>query len=174
MRLSPAVEKYVLHWGEMGTRWGTNRTVAQIHALLYLSPEPLRADEICDLLSVARSNVSTSIRELQSYGLVRMAHELGDRRDYFESIYDVWELFRVIIEQRKQRELNPTLSMLRSCAEDVAKEKDTDPVTKERIRNMLEFVENTSSWYEQIREIPAGTLNKLMKLGTKITKLVKG
>ena len=173
MQLSPAVEKYVLHWGEMGTRWGTNRTVAQIHALLYLSPEPLRADEICELLSVARSNVSTSIRELQSYGLVRMAHELGDRRDYFESIYDVWELFRVIIEQRKQRELNPTLTMLRSCAADVAKEKDTDPVTKERIRNMLDFVENTSSWYEQIREIPADTLTKLMKLGTKITKLVK-
>ena len=103
MKLSPAVEKYVLHWGEMGTRWGTNRTVAQIQALLYLSPEPLRADQIVDALSVARSNVSTSIRELQSYGLVRMTHVLGDRRDYFESLHDVWELFRVIIEQRKQR-----------------------------------------------------------------------
>jgi len=171
--LSPAVEKYVLHWGEMGTRWGTNRTVAQIHALLYLSPEPMRADEICELLSVARSNVSTSIRELQSYGLVRMVHELGDRRDYFESIYDVWELFRVIIEQRKQRELNPTLTMLRSCAEDLSKENDTDPVTKERILNMLEFIENTNSWYEQIRGIPSETLTKIMKLGSKITKLVR-
>lgn len=174
MQLSPAVEKYVLHWGEMGTRWGTNRTVAQIHALLYLSPEPMRADEICELLSVARSNVSTSIRELQSYGLVRMVHELGDRRDYFESIYDVWELFRVIIEQRKQRELNPTLTMLRSCAEDLSKEKDTDPVTKQRILNMLEFIENTNSWYEQIRDIPSDTLAKIMKLGSKITKLVRG
>ncbi|MCH7980995.1 MAG: GbsR/MarR family transcriptional regulator [Proteobacteria bacterium] len=174
MQLSPAVEKYVLHWGEMGTRWGTNRTVAQIHALLYLSPEPMRADEICELLSVARSNVSTSIRELQSYGLVRMVHELGDRRDYFESIYDVWELFRVIIEQRKQRELNPTLTMLRSCAEDLSKEKDTDPVTKQRILNMLEFIENTNSWYEQIRDIPSDTLTKIMKLGSKITKLVRG
>jgi DNA-binding transcriptional regulator GbsR (MarR family) len=173
MKLSPAVEKYVLHWGEMGTRWGTNRTVAQIQALLYLSPEPLRADEICEILSVARSNVSTSIRELQSYGLVRMTHELGDRRDYFESIHDVWELFRVIIEQRKQRELNPTLTMLRGCAADVAKDKDTDPVTKERIRNMLDFIENTSAWYEQIRDIPTGTLTKIMKLGSKITKLVK-
>lgn len=173
MPLSPAVEKYVLHWGEMGTRWGTNRTVAQIHALLYLSPEPLRADQICELLSVARSNVSTSIRELQSYGLVRMTHVLGDRRDYFESIFDVWELFRVIIEQRKQRELNPTLTMLRSCADEVAREKNTDPVTKERIKDMLDFVENTSSWYEQIREIPTSTLTKLMKLGTGITKLVK-
>ena len=174
MKLSPAVEKYVLHWGEMGTRWGTTRTVAQIHALLYLSPKPLRADEICELLAVARSNVSTSIRELQSFGIVRMTHVLGDRRDYFESITDVWELFRVIIEQRKQRELNPTLTMLRGCAEEVDQEEETDPVTKERIRNMLEFVENTSSWYEQIREIPTQTLTKLMKLGTGITSLVGG
>jgi len=169
MNLSPAVEKYVLHWGEMGTRWGTNRTVAQIQALLYLSPRPLRADEIVDSLSVARSNVSTSMRELQSFGLVKMTHMLGDRRDYFESLSDVWELFRVIIEQRKQRELNPTLSMLRTCAVEVAKENDTDEVTKQRIRNMLQFVETTSDWYEQIQEIPTPTLQKVMKLGAKIT-----
>jgi DNA-binding transcriptional regulator GbsR (MarR family) len=169
MNLSPAVEKYVLHWGEMGTRWGTNRTVAQIQALLYLSPRPLRADEIVDSLSVARSNVSTSIRELQSYGLVKMTHMLGDRRDYFESLSDVWELFRVIIEQRKQRELNPTLSMLRTCAVEVADEKETDEITKQRIKNMLQFVETTSDWYEQIQEIPTSTLQKIMKLGAKIT-----
>jgi DNA-binding transcriptional regulator GbsR (MarR family) len=173
MQLSPAIEKYVLHWGEMGTRWGTNRTVAQIQALLYLSPEPLRADQIVDALSVARSNVSTSIRELQSYGLVRMTHVLGDRRDYFESLHDVWELFRVIIEQRKQRELNPTLSMLRVTAKEVLEEEDTDPVTKQRIQDMLQFVETTSDWYEQIRDIPTPTLTKLMKLGQGITKLVK-
>jgi DNA-binding transcriptional regulator GbsR (MarR family) len=172
MNLSPAVEKYVLHWGEMGTRWGTNRTVAQIQALLYLSPRPLRADEIVDALSVARSNVSTSIRELQSYGLVKMTHILGDRRDYFESLHDVWDLFRVIIEQRKQRELNPTLSMLRTCAEEVAREDETDPVTKERISNMLRFVETTSNWYESIQEVPTKTLQKLMKLGVGITKFV--
>lgn len=172
MKLSPAVEKYVLHWGEMGTRWGTNRTVAQIHALLYLSPEPLRADQIVDALSVARSNVSTSIRELQGFGLVRMTHVLGDRRDYFESLHDVWELFRVIIDQRKERELNPTLSMLRTAAEQVDNEDDTHPVTKERIHNMLEFVETTSGWYEQISDIPTSTLRKLMMLGRKITKLV--
>lgn len=172
MKMTPAVEKYVLHWGEMGTRWGTNRTVAQIQALLYLSPKPLRADEIVELLSVARSNVSTSIRELQSYQLVRMTHVLGDRRDYFESLHDVWELFRVIIEQRKQRELNPTLTMLRSCAEEIDKETDTDPVTKERIRNMLGFVEATSNWYEEISAVPTDTLTKLMALGKRITKLV--
>ncbi len=173
MEMTPAVEKYVLHWGEMGTRWGTNRTVAQIQALLYLSPKPLRADEIVELLSVARSNVSTSIRELQSYGIVRMTHLLGDRRDYFESLHDVWELFRVIIEQRKQKELNPTLAMLKGCAAEVQKEKETDPVTKDRIQNMLQFVESTSDWYEQINEIPTSTLTKIMALGTKITKLVK-
>jgi DNA-binding transcriptional regulator GbsR (MarR family) len=173
MKMTPAVEKYVLHWGEMGTRWGTNRTVAQIQALLYLSPKPLRADEIVDLLSVARSNVSTSIRELQGFGLVKMIHLLGDRRDYFESLHDVWELFRVIIEQRKQKELNPTLAMLKGCAAEVQDEKETDPVTKERIQNMLEFVESTSNWYEQISEISTSTLTKLMSLGSKITKLVK-
>ncbi len=172
MKMSPAVEKYVLHWGEMGTRWGTNRTVAQIQALLYLSPTPLRADEIVELLSVARSNVSTSIRELQSYRLVRMTHVLGDRRDYFESLHDVWELFRVIIEQRKQRELNPTLTMLRSCAEEVDAETETDPITKERIRNMLGFVESTSNWYEEISAVPTSTLTKLMAMGKRITKLV--
>ena len=173
MQLSPAVERYVLHWGEMGTRWGTNRTVAQVHALLYLSPEPLRADQIVDALSVARSNVSTSIRELQGFGLVKMTHVLGDRRDYFESLHDVWELFRVILEQRKKRELNPTLSMLRSATEEVEQEADTDPVTKERMRNMLTFVETTSDWYEQLSDVPTATLTKLMKLGKGITKLVK-
>ena len=173
MQLSPAVEKYVLHWGEMGTRWGTNRTVAQIQALLYLSPEPLRADQIVDILAVARSNVSTSIRELQSYGLVRMTHVLGDRRDYFESLHDVWELFRVIIEQRKKRELNPTLTMLQQCAKEVEAEKQTDDVTKERIQNMLKFVSTTSDWYEQIQAVPTSTLQKLMKLGSGITKFLK-
>ena len=173
MQMTPAIEKYVLHWGEMGTRWGTNRTVAQIQALLYLSPKPLRADEIVDLLSVARSNVSTSIRELQSYRLVRMTHVLGDRRDYFESLHDVWELFRVIIEQRKQRELNPTLTMLRNCASEVDNEEETDPITKQRIHNMLEFVDSTSRWYDEISGVPTSTLTKLMAMGKRITKLVK-
>jgi DNA-binding transcriptional regulator GbsR (MarR family) len=173
MNMSPAVQKYVLHWGEMGTRWGTNRTVAQIQALLYLSPEPLRAEEIVDLLSVARSNVSTSVRELQSYGLVKMTHVLGDRRDYFESPHDVWDLFRVIIVVRKQREVNPTLSMLRQCAAEIDGEKLTDDTTKERVRNMLKFVETTSEWYEKIRDIPTPTLQKLMKLGAGIAKFIK-
>ena len=173
MKLNPVAQRFVLHWGEMGTRWGTNRSVAQIQALLYLSPGPLRADEIVDLLSLARSNVSTALRELQSYGLVRMTHVLGDRRDYFESLHEVWELFRVIIDQRKQRELNPTLSMLRKCAIDVEAEVATDEVTKQRIQSMLKFVEATSDWYEKIQGVPTSTLQKLMKLGAGITRFVQ-
>ena len=102
-----------------------------------------------------------------------MTHVLGDRRDYFESLHDCWELFRVIIEQRKQRELNPTLAMLRGCAAEIDAEKETDPVTKERVHNMLQFVETTSTWYEEINDIPTATLTKLMALGKKITKLVR-
>src|SRR6204780_4964074 len=102
--LNPIAEKFVLHWGEMGARWGINRTVAQIHALLYLSPRPMHAEEIAATLSVARSNVSNSLRELQGWGIVRVAHVLGDRRDHFESLKDVWEIFRIVAEERKRRE----------------------------------------------------------------------
>src|SRR5712675_2991731 len=109
MNLSPMTEKFVLHWGEMGTRWGISRTVAQIHALLYLSPKPLTAEEIADTLSVARSNVSTSLKELQSWGIIRIVHVLGDRRDHFESIKDVWEMFQIVMDERKRREIDPTL-----------------------------------------------------------------
>src|SRR5213083_2480720 len=118
-RLSPVQEKFILHWGEMGARWGINRTVAQVHALLYLSPRPLHAEEIAKMLSVARSNVSTSLRELQSWGIVRVVHVLGDRRDHFESLKDVWEMFRIILEERKRREIDTTLRVLQECVEDL-------------------------------------------------------
>src|SRR6202161_1700171 len=111
--LSPAAQKFSLHWGEMGTRWGINRTVAQIHALLFLSPRPLNAEEIASTLGVARSNVSNSLRELQGWGIVRVTHLLGDRRDHFESMKDVWEMFRIIVDERRKREADPTLTMLR-------------------------------------------------------------
>src|SRR5688572_26727821 len=104
VKLTPVMEKFILHWGEMGTRWGINRTVAQVHALLYLSPKALHAEEIAETLSVARSNVSTSLKELQSWGIIRVVHVMGDRRDHFESLKDVWELFQVIIAERKRRE----------------------------------------------------------------------
>src|SRR5215813_1945028 len=112
--LTPIQQKFILTWGEMGARWGINRTVAQIHALLYLSAKPLHAEEIASTLGVARSNVSTSLRELQGWGIVRVAHIFGDRRDHFETPKDVWELFRIIVEERKKREADPTLEMLRS------------------------------------------------------------
>src|SRR6478672_5227724 len=113
MELTPLVQKFILHWGEMGQRWGINRTVAQIHALLYLSPKPLNAEEIAETLGVARSNVSTSLKELQSWGIVRLAHVMGDRRDHFESMKDVWEMFRVIMDERKKRECDPTMHLLK-------------------------------------------------------------
>src|SRR5689334_14865603 len=113
--LSAAAQKFVVHWGEMGTRWGINRTVAQIHALLFVSPKPLTAEEIADTLKVARSNVSTSLKELQGWGIVKIVHVLGDRRDHFESLKDVWEMFRIIMDERKKRECDPTLALLRDC-----------------------------------------------------------
>src|SRR6478752_7681882 len=131
MTLTPVMEKYILHWGEMGTRWGINRTVAQIHAMLYLSPKPLHAEEIADTLGVARSNVSTSLKELQSWGIVRVAHVMGDRRDHFESMKDVWEMFRVILDERKRREADPTLQMLRQSVAEAKKGGAADAYTRE-------------------------------------------
>src|SRR6058998_2519232 len=133
MELTPVMQKFILHWGEMGTRWGINRTVSQIHALLYLSPRPLHAEEIAETLSVARSNVSTSLRELQSWGIVRVVHVMGDRRDHFESMKDIWEMFQVILEQRKRREVDPTLEVLRSCVKELEKPGSGDGHTRERL-----------------------------------------
>src|SRR5579864_3413320 len=113
LKLTPVMQKFILHWGEMGTKWGVNRTVAQIHALLYLSPEPLNAEEIAEILSVARSNVSTSLKELQGWRIVKVVHQVGDRRDYYESMKDIWQMFRVILEERKRREVDPTLETLK-------------------------------------------------------------
>ncbi len=163
------MQKYILHWGEMGTRWGVNRTIAQIHALLYLSKKPLTAEEIQDTLEVARSNVSTSLKELQSWGLVNVVHLLGDRRDHFESIKDLWEMFNIILRERKKRELDPTLSMLRNCALEAENDKKTPDDVKQSMNSMLAFVETFSDWYDQMQKIPQPMLNKLIKMGSKIT-----
>ena len=173
MKITPSVEKYILHWGEMGTRWGVNRTVAQVHALLYLSPKPLAADEIVKLLSVARSNVSTSIKELQSYNLVKTVHLLGDRRDHFEAHGDLWQMFTNIIEERKKREIDPTLSMLRACILEAENETDIDPITVERISNMHQFVDTLTTWYSKVITLKKDTLIKLMNMGSKIAKFIK-
>ncbi len=170
--LSPVEQKFILHWGEMGTRWGINRTVAQIHALLYLAPSTLNAEEIASTLSVARSNVSTSLKELQGWGIVKRVHVLGDSRDHFESMKDVWEMFRVVLDERKKREIDPTLAMLRSCIAEAEKDKQTDNHTQARLRDLADFFETTTAWYGQIRQWPTSALTKFVKLGDKIRKLI--
>src|SRR6266542_2557883 len=124
--LSPMQQQFILHWGEMGTRWGINRTVAQIHALLYLSPKPLNAHDLVETLAVARSNVSTSLKELQGWGIVKLVHVMGDKRDHFESMKDVWEMFRVVLDERKKREIDPTVAMLRECIAEADGDQETD------------------------------------------------
>src|SRR5690242_7497336 len=143
--LSPMQQKFVLHWGEMGTRWGINRTVAQIHALLFISQKPLNAEEIATALSVARSNVSTSLRELQGWGIVKLVHVLGDKRDHFESMKHVWEMFRVVLDERKRREIDPTMAILRECITEAEKDKEGDKHTQERLRALTEFFETTTA-----------------------------
>jgi DNA-binding transcriptional regulator GbsR (MarR family) len=166
------MEQYILHWGEMGARWGVNRTVSQIHALLYLSPQPLTAETITEALSVARSNVSTSLRELQSWGLVGVTHVLGDRRDYFEARGDTWEMLVTILEERKKRELDPTLTMLRKCVLEMESDKETPPEVKENIRTMMTFVTNLSDWLDEVTALPRSTLVALMKLGAKVSRAI--
>src|SRR5438552_1671629 len=168
MPLTAIEQRFVLHWGEMGTRWGINRTVAQVHALLYISPRPLHAEEIATTLSVARSNVSTSLRELQSWGIVHVVHVMGDRRDHFESLKDVWEMFRIVLDERKKREIDPTLNILRECIAEAAKENGTDKHTQERLRELAGFFEATTAWYSQVRSWPTNGLTKFVKLGDKI------
>lgn len=172
MKLTSVMEKFIVHWGEMGTRWGVNRTVAQIHALLYLSPEPLNAEEISETLGVARSNVSTSLKELMSWRLIKVIHVLGDRRDHFESRKDLWEIFNCVVEERKKREIDPTLTILRECELEAANDKTTPEEIKQRIKNMTEFLETLSGWYEQMSSIPKATIMKMIKLGSKITKFL--
>ena len=157
--LSAVAQKFILHWGEMGTRWGVNRTVAQVHALLFLSQRPMPADEIATTLSVARSNVSTSLRELQGWRIVRVAPVLGDRRQHFESMKDIWEMFRVILDERKKREIDPTLAVLREC---VAETEDKE--TRKRIKELLSFFEEMTSLYEEFRKMPGGALRQALKI----------
>ena len=170
--LSPVQQKFILHWGEMGTRWGINRTVAQVHALLFMSPKPLNAESIMETLGVARSNVSTSLKELQSWGIIKLVHNMGDKRDHFESMKDVWELFRVVLNERKRREIDPTAQMLNECIAEAAKDKATDAYTQERLRDLRDFFETTSAWYVQIRQWPTQTIVRFVKLGDKALKVL--
>jgi len=172
-QLTNIQQQYILHWGEMGTRWGINRTVAQIHALLYLSPKPLAADELAETLNVARSNVSTSIRELESWGIVRPVHVLGERREHYESLKDVWEMFRIIVEQRKRREIDPTLQLLRGCLEEMKKEGNADAYVRERLEAMADFFETGTGAYEEVKQLPPAALRGLLKMRGKLRKLLR-
>jgi DNA-binding transcriptional regulator GbsR (MarR family) len=165
--------RFVLHWGEMGWRWGVNRTVAQLHALLFLMGRPMHAEEIAELLQVARSNVSNSLRELENWKLVRVVHLVGDRRDYFETAQDPWELLRIIVRERKTREFDPTLTVLRDGVAD-AQFARLDAGAQKRVRETLALMESLSAWSDQMLALDTATLARLMKLGSRIQALLRG
>ncbi|CAN5468949.1 GbsR/MarR family transcriptional regulator [soil metagenome] len=173
MELTPISQKFVLHWGEMGTRWGVNRTVSQIHALLYISGRPMNAEEIADTLGVARSNVSNSLKELQGWKLVKIAHIKGDRRDHFDTSGDVWELFRTVVRERKEREFDPTILTLREClaSPDLAKE---EKAAQQRIAQTLALMETVTTWADEMLRLEPTTLMKLLKMGASVQKFVRG
>ncbi len=169
MHLSPAQQRLVLHWGEMAGRWGISRTAAQIHALLYFSPKPLPADAIVESLEVARSHVSNSLRQLQDWGVINVVHLMGDRRDHFQSIQDVWQLFEILLDERKRREVDPTLKALRETAAQMKEAPAEDPVTKQRVQAMLEFFETMDGWYAEVRRLPLAARTKLVRLGAMLS-----
>jgi DNA-binding transcriptional regulator GbsR (MarR family) len=171
--LTPVMKKFILHWGEMGSSWGINRGVAQIYAILYLSPEPLTAEEISETLTLARSTVSTGLHELQTWGIIRVVHVLGDRRDYFQTVTDVWEMFRDILHERKRREIDPTLAVLRDSVSILQEEDDTsDNYVEERLLDMLEFFETITTVYDQVEKMPTDSLKKMARLGDNFTKVI--
>jgi DNA-binding transcriptional regulator GbsR (MarR family) len=168
----PEVKAFILHWGEMGTQWGVNRSVSQIHALLYLSDRPLPADDIVDQLGLARSNVSTGLKELQGYGIVRRVHVEGDRRDHFVAETDLWDMLMRIAAERKRREIDPTIQLLGELSAKLAAEGKAPKHVRERITRMHEFISTLSNWYDQVRGLPKPTLVTLMKLGGKVARFV--
>jgi len=172
MQLSSTMQRYIVHWGEMGSRWGMNRSVAQIHALLYLADKPLNADEIGETLGIARSNVSTGLKELASWELVQVTQMLGDRRDFFTAQHDTWEVIRMIIEGRKRREIDPTLAALRECVALLKNDRETPDRVRERIATQLEFLETMTRWYDSVKRLPRKTLLKMMRMGERIAKLI--
>lgn len=171
MILNPVAQRFVLHWGEMGSKWGVNRTVAQIHALLYLVGKPMPADEITETLGVARSNVSNSLKELQNWNLIQVVHIMGDRRDHFSTSQDVWQLFKTVMQERKEREFDPTINVLRDClaSTDLSQE---NIEAQQRIKNALDFMETLAIWSEQMLKLEPSTLMKIMKLGGKIKEFL--
>lgn len=170
MKLSPIAQTFVLHFGEMGSRWGINRTVGQMYAVLYLSDKPLNAEDLCEILGFSRSNVSMGLKELDSWNLIRKQHLPDDRRDHFATPDDIWEIVRNLIEQRRQREIEPTLTMLRdalmqepSCPQ--------DEHALDKMREMHELIEMLTEWYEDMQKMETERLVHLLKMGAKVYKL---
>ena len=172
MKLNPVSEKFVLHWGEMGARWGVNRTVAQIHALLYVIGRPMPADEIAETLNVARSNVSTSLKELQSWQLVQVTHLMGDRRDHFTTSEDVWVFFRTIVAERQRREIEPTVRFLQELMQSPEFAQENE-IARQRISQTHEFVSTLTAWAQEMLKLSTATLAKVLKLGASIQKLLR-
>jgi DNA-binding transcriptional regulator GbsR (MarR family) len=170
----PAAKALILHWGEMGTQWGVNRSVAQMHALLYLSDRPLNAEDIVEQLGLARSNVSTGMKELQGYNIVRRVHVEGDRRDHFVAETDLWELLLRITAERKRREVDPTVALLAELAEQLKDDATAPPLLRERITRMHDFIGTLGNWYQQVRALPKPTLITLMKLGSRVARFIPG
>jgi DNA-binding transcriptional regulator GbsR (MarR family) len=171
-KLPAAVERFVLHWGDMGDEWGVNRSVSQIHGLLYLSETPMTAEDIADTLGMARSNVSNSIRELLSWNLIRRVPVMGDRRDHYEAETDIWEVAARIAAGRKQREVDPAVDALRACVVDAADDPTISPVASKRLKEMLAFTELVDRWYTQMLTVPRSRLIALVKLGEKIVNFL--
>ncbi|MEE9331347.1 MAG: MarR family transcriptional regulator [Methylophilaceae bacterium] len=171
--ITEQANQFILHWGEMGSRWGINRTVSQIHAFLYYTGKPANAEQIAETLQVARSNVSNSLKELQNWNLIYISHMMGDRRDYFETSLDSWQLFRTIITERKAREFDPTVNFLQSFLQD-NKFSNEELEAKKRVAAVLELMQTLSVWGDEMINLKPETLIKIMKYGAKIQKLVRG
>lgn len=172
MKLPPLQQEFVLHFGEMGSRWGINRTVGQIYALLFLSPEPLNAEEITERLGFSRSNVSMGLKELTAWNLVRLRHIPGDRRDYFTTPDDLWEIVRILVEERKKREIDPTLSKLREL-QMAAPASEEDAHAHARIAELAALIELLSGWYEDVNRLPTDRLVQLLALGARVQKALE-
>ncbi|MFO0122311.1 MAG: GbsR/MarR family transcriptional regulator [Inhella sp.] len=170
--MSPLVHAFVSHFGEMGSHWGINRTVGQIYALIFVSPVPIHADDIAATLSFSRGNVSMGLKELQAWRLVRLKHLPGDRREYFEAPSDAWEVFRTLAEERRRREIEPTLSMLRNALLETPTS-EADRIAQERMRGMHDLIDLMSTWFDDVQRLDPATLAKLMKMGAKIQKLLE-
>ncbi len=171
MQLTKSMQDFILHWGEMGAKWGVNRSVAQIHALLHLPPEPMTADEICDTLGLARSNVSTGLKELQGWKLVKASRQLGDRRDHFHSVRDMFDLVNTVVEGRREREYVPTMEALEEVARE-AEEDGTPDHIRTRYAETLETMRQFDAWYAEIASLPRGTQMALLKMGARIARFL--